>query len=55
MQILTELPELRLHIIEVHDANRRFLTPDDAQGLEPVSAGDENVLVIADNARQWRL
>ena len=40
VQILTEPPELRLDVIEVHDANRRLLAPDDAQRLEPVPAGD---------------
>ena len=55
VQILTELPELRIHIIEIDDTDRRFLTPDDAQRLEPVPARDQNVLVIANDARQWRL
>jgi hypothetical protein len=40
VQILTELPELRVHIIEIDDADRRLLATDDAQRLAPVPASD---------------
>jgi hypothetical protein len=55
VQILTQPPELRIHIIEIDDADRRLLAPDDAKRLKPIPARDKNVLTIADNARQWRL
>ena len=52
VQILAEPPELRIHVIEVNDADRRLLAADDAQRFEPVPAGDENVLAIANDARE---
>jgi hypothetical protein len=55
VQILTELPELRIHIIEINDADRRLLAPDDAQRLKPVPTGDKNVEAIAIDARERRL
>jgi hypothetical protein len=41
VQILTELPELRVHIIEIDHTDRRLLATDDAQRFEPVPAGDK--------------
>jgi hypothetical protein len=55
VQILTELPELRIHIIEVNDAHRRLLSADGAQRFEPVPAGDQNVLAITNDAGERRL
>jgi hypothetical protein len=52
VQVLAKLPELRIHIIEIDDADRCLLAPDDAQSLEPVSAGHKNVLAIAKDARE---
>jgi hypothetical protein len=55
VQILTEPPELRIDIVEVNDADRRLPAPDDAQRLKPVPAGHENMLTIANDARERRL
>jgi hypothetical protein len=55
VQILAELPELRINIVEVNDANRRLLATDDAQRFEPVPAGDKNMLAIANDACERRL
>jgi hypothetical protein len=46
MQILTELPKLRIDIVEVNDADRRSLTTNEAQRLKPIPAGDKNVPAV---------
>lgn len=53
--ILAEPPQLRIHIIEVNNPDGRLLSADDAQRLEPVPAGDKNVLAIANDACERRL
>ena len=52
VQVLAEPPELRLHVVKIDDTDRRLLGSNQAQRLEPVPAGDEDVLAVAHDACQ---